>query len=326
MSTPLFADLFDAHRAKRVAEPRLIRSGVWSIPIPLSGSPLLASTIYAIETEEGLVLIDAAYNAPGCWTALNERLKAIGHRTESVRAVLLTHNHPDHVGLAEQIRQTSGATVVMDHDDDFAVQHETRGGFLTQLKRALDLSGAPQGVREEMFDAAIQIARHDESLTADRLLTGDVDIEFGGVVVRSIATPGHTWGHRVYAVHDTVFTGDTMMPEGPVQLAMPTHERDAPAHDLLTSLARIAEIGARIACPAHQYPYLDPALRARRLLAHHEGELSTVAEIVEPGTTAWDIAPRLTWSKPWEAMGTGSRRFSLMHTLANLQSVTAGHP
>lgn len=322
MSTPLFEDFAQDYRAKEVPAPRRIRDGVWSVPIPLANSPLRFITIHVVETPEGPVLIDAAYDAAGCWSALVDRLDAIGQPVASVRAVLLTHNHPDHVGLAEQIRSASDAEIAIDREDDFEHQRQTRGGFLQQLARALEMSGTPNDTVAAMFAGAQAIANHPESLVPDILLDGDVELNFGGVAIHAIRTPGHTPGHRVYLTEDVVFTGDTMMPEGPVQMGVSSLPSDAPARDLLQSLERIQGLPARIVCPAHQYPFVGASARAAELIALHSAELATVQQIATPQLTAWELAPRLTWAKDWAAMGTGTRRFALVQTLALLQSIS----
>src|SRR5690606_34997392 len=102
-----------------------------------------------------------------------------------------------------------------------------------------------------------------------------------------VHTPGHTYGHTVYVdtSRGVVFTGDTMMAEGPTQLAIPSLPGDDPAGDLLGSLDRIRDLGAEIACPAHQFPYRDIAVRAAELKAHHEAELDTVDELLRTHDT-----------------------------------------
>ncbi|MET7397310.1 MBL fold metallo-hydrolase [Dactylosporangium sp. NPDC005572] len=305
--------------AREVPAPAPVADGVWAVPVPLNGHPLRSVTVFLIETGGGLVLVDAGYRHRSCWESFQASLATIGHRVETIGAVLLTHNHPDHVGFAARVREVSGARVVMGRADDFATMHATRGDFLTQLRASLELTGAPEQVVEEMYADAVTVAVHDENLTLDVALPGATDLAFGGVTIHAVPTPGHTYGHFVY--YDTrglVFTGDTMMAEGPTQLAIVSRPGDDPAGDLFASLARIRDLGAAIACPAHQYPYGDVAARAEALAEHHRAEVAAAHALAGPGATAWDVAPRMTWRKPWDEQGRGTKRFNLVHTLALL--------
>src|SRR5258708_2562831 len=64
---------------------------------------------YLVEEGGRLTLLDAGF--PGYWRSLLRELDAIGRSLEDIDAVLLTHSHPDHSGIAERVRQASGATV-----------------------------------------------------------------------------------------------------------------------------------------------------------------------------------------------------------------------
>ncbi len=320
MSIPVSEAHAASYRAREVPAAAQVTDGVWAVPIPLRGSALTAVTVFLIETRAGLVLIDAGYNHPSCWTAFQRSLTTIGHRVEAISTVLITHNHPDHVGFADQVRGVSGARVLMGAADDFATMHRVRGAFLDQLGAALDLTGAPRDVVDGMYAEAVKVAEHHERLRLDAALPGDTELEFGDVTIRAVHTPGHTYGHTVY--YDTrglVFTGDTMMAEGPTQLAIVSRPDDDPAGDLLRSLDRIRDLGAGIACPAHQFPYRDAADRAEQLKAFHQGEVDAVRDLVDGPATAWDVARRMPWKKPWDELGPGTRRFNLVHTLALLR-------
>ena len=322
MSTPLTESYAAAHRARAVPPPAPLPDGITAVPVPLTGSPLTSVIVYTIATSAGLVLIDAGYRHPTCWDAFVDALASVGQRPDDVCAVLLTHNHPDHVGFADRVRSVSGAAVVMHAGDDFATQDGVRGGFLRQLRNALAATGAPVAVQEEMYAAGVRVAHHDEDLVLDRVLAEDTDLTFGDTVVRAVPTPGHTYGHTVYLLPDAgvVLTGDTLMPEGPVQLAIPSLPGDDPARDLLRSLRAIADLEPAWAAPAHQYPYTGVAERARALVAHHEAEVERVARLAATYETAWEVAPLLDWPKPWAEMGVGTRRFALVHTLGLLRA------
>lgn len=66
---------------------------------------------YPIATEEGVALIDTGSKSEALWDALNRGLKERGHSLSDVRLVLLTHSHSDHSGLADRVREASGAKV-----------------------------------------------------------------------------------------------------------------------------------------------------------------------------------------------------------------------
>ncbi|MFT4008949.1 MAG: MBL fold metallo-hydrolase [Nocardioidaceae bacterium] len=318
MSTPVSQTHASDYHERRVPKPTEVIHGIWAVPVPLHFSPLVSITIFVIETSAGPVLIDGAYRHRRCWESAQESLAGIGSPMHEMQAVLITHNHPDHVGFASRVRDASGAPVIMHWADDFAVQARERGGFLEQLRIALDLSGAPAQVVRDMYDSAIKVAVHDESLELDRqLIEARTDLIFGDVTITAIHTPGHTYGHTVFLdSRGVVLTGDTLMPEGPTQIAIVSQPKDDPANDLLTSLDTIAGLGATTACPAHQYPYTEVSERARSLRAFHQDEIEQVRRLLEHHDTAWEVAPHLTWSRPWAELGIGSRRFALMHTLA----------
>jgi glyoxylase-like metal-dependent hydrolase (beta-lactamase superfamily II) len=322
MSTPLDESYAAASHARSVPPPTALPDGVTAVPVPLAGSPLTSIIVYTIETSAGRVLVDAGYRHRSCWEAFVAALGTVGQRPEEICAVLLTHNHPDHVGFADRVRSVSGAEVVMHAGDDFATQDDVRGGFLRQLRGALAATGAPVEVQDEMYAAGVRVAHHDEDLVLDRVLDTDTDLVYGDTVVRAVPTPGHTYGHTVYLLPDAgvVLTGDTLMPEGPVQLAIPSLPGDDPARDLLRSLRLVADLEPAWAAPAHQYPYTGVAERARALVVHHEAEVERVAVLAETRETAWEVAPLLDWPKPWAEMGVGTRRFALVHTLGLLRA------
>ncbi len=323
MSIPVSDAHAASYRARQVPAPVQVADGVWGIPIPLHGSALRYVTVYLVDTGDGPVLVDAGYDHPTCWASFQRSVESLGHRVEAITTVLLTHNHPDHVGFAARLREVSGARIVMGRADDFATAHRTRGTFLAQLRAALDLTGAPADVVDGMYADAVAVAEHHETLRLDVALDADTEFRFGDVTIHAVPAPGHTYGHTVYFdARGLVFTGDTMMAEGPTQLAIVSRPDDDPAGDLLRSLARIRDLGAAIACPAHQFPYRDVAARADELSAFHRGEVDRVRDLAGDGADAWTLAPRMPWRKPWDDLGRGTRRFSLMHTLALLRHVT----
>ena len=61
------------------------------------------TNIYLIERDEGLTVVDAGL--PAQMELLESGLERIGAELSDIKAVILTHVDPDHIGLAEPLRQ-----------------------------------------------------------------------------------------------------------------------------------------------------------------------------------------------------------------------------
>ena len=109
-----------------------VRPGLWSIPVPIPDNPLRYVLVYAFELDGGgVAMVDAGWNTEDAWAALSDGLAAAGGSVSDVRAVLVTHIHPDHYGLAGRVREASGAWIGL-HPADAAML-EARYGDTDEL-------------------------------------------------------------------------------------------------------------------------------------------------------------------------------------------------
>ena len=80
------------------------------------------ANFYLVEQTGGLTLVDAG--TPGDWQLFLRTLDTLGRRLDDLDAVVLTHAHPDHTGIAEQARTTANTKVwVHASDTGAAVRH-----------------------------------------------------------------------------------------------------------------------------------------------------------------------------------------------------------
>jgi glyoxylase-like metal-dependent hydrolase (beta-lactamase superfamily II) len=63
-------------------------------------------------------------------------VRETGHEVSDVTAVLVTHFHPDHFGLAARVREASGAWIGMHEADARAVSSFTSGTRFAVASRA----------------------------------------------------------------------------------------------------------------------------------------------------------------------------------------------
>ena len=79
-----------------------VRPGLWSVPTPFPRSPLRYVLAYLIEAPGGLAIIDTGWPSDEAWDGLVAGVRETGHEISDVAAVLVTHFHADHYGLAPQ--------------------------------------------------------------------------------------------------------------------------------------------------------------------------------------------------------------------------------
>lgn len=129
--------------------------------------PLL-NNVYLLWDEESK---DAAIIDPGMMS--EDVLQTIQDYQLTLRYILNTHRHFDHVDCVEFFREQTGAPVLL-HQDDAAM-----------LKEQLDI-------------------------VPDVLLQGGEELPLGGLTIQTLHTPGHSAGGMCFLVEDHLFAGDTL--------------------------------------------------------------------------------------------------------------------
>lgn len=304
-----------------------VRPGLWSIPVPIPDNPLRYTLAYALEHRDGLTLIDPGWDAPASWTALLAGIASTGHQISDVVAVLATHVHPDHYGLAGKVRQASGAWVGL-HAADAALLHTDQATGLPAVAVAArslfqDAGAPPLDLPRSVMGSAL--TSFVPTTEPDRLLADGDLLDFGSWSLRVLHTPGHSPGHVCLrdATQRLLFTGDHVLPRITGTIGLHSDGDDDALSDFLTSLATLNDVAFALddVLPAHEYRFDGLRSRVDELLAHHEQRLDETAAAVRhaPGRTAWDIAQHLSWSRPWTDIDALMRRLAAAETLAHLQ-------
>jgi glyoxylase-like metal-dependent hydrolase (beta-lactamase superfamily II) len=124
-----------------------------------------------------------------------------------------------------------------------------------------------------------------------------------------------------------LLSGDHVLPRISPAIAVHPQQRHNPLADFYDSLDKVRGLDAEEVLPAHEYRFAGLADRVTALAAHHTARLDEIAlEVIKTGTegaTAWDLARRLTWSRPWEDIQPFMRRTAMLETLAHLVMLAA---
>jgi glyoxylase-like metal-dependent hydrolase (beta-lactamase superfamily II) len=300
-----------------------VRPGLWSIPVPIPDNPLRYVLVYALELRGGgVALVDAGWNTEEAWSALSDGLATAGGSMSDVRAVMVTHIHPDHYGLAGRVREASGAWIGL-HPAD-AVMLESRYGdtdeLLANMSRFLSDSGVPADKLPDLTAASMGIKSMVTMAVPDVLFEDGETIDLPGWSLRTIWTPGHSPGHVCFYSDDRrlLISGDHVLPRITPNISAHTQVAN-PLGDFLASLAKLEGLPADEVLPAHEYRFADLQSRLKEIAAHHADRLDEVEEVItgRPGSTAWEITLQLHWSRPWDEIQTFMQRQANGETLAH---------
>jgi len=138
---------------------------------------------------------------------------ALAREGATLKAILLTHGHFDHILSIDRLRETYGVPVYIHKED------------------------APM-LTDGRLNAYAYFFRENRTwMPADKLLTDDERIPFGDKSISVIHTPGHTGGSVCYLVDDLLFSGDTLFADGYGRTDLDGGDSAALTHSLQTLFA-----------------------------------------------------------------------------------------
>ncbi|MCE5291834.1 MAG: MBL fold metallo-hydrolase [Nocardiaceae bacterium] len=204
-------------------------------------------TILADDT--GVTLVDAGY--PGDFSAVLDSMKQLGHGLDSLRAVLVTHAHVDHIGSIPQLLSAVSVPV-------YTSTEESRHARREYLQQATPLDVARNALLPGMLHwSAHIVAKGALRNVAVPTATGvplNVPLDVPGNPVPFVL-PGHTSGHTCFVVGDVVITGDALCTghmlsrtTGP-QVLPAFFDHDRAQH--LSTLSMLATLDTTVMHPGH---------------------------------------------------------------------------
>lgn len=218
---------------------------------------------YLIEEGGRLTLLDAGL--AGYWEGLLQELAAMGRRIGDIDAVLITHQHPDHVGLAERVREETSARAYAHSADAPAISGNGPRlvpNFFSQIWRPF--------IFKYMLHTGLNGALKNVPV-ADLNTFADGELLDVPGRPRAIHVPGHTAGccalflesRRVLFSADALVTFDLLTGKpGPTLMPDFVNQNSRQAAE---SLSRLEAIEADVILPGHGEPWLGGVTEAVRL-------------------------------------------------------------
>ncbi|MCB9484194.1 MAG: MBL fold metallo-hydrolase [Dehalococcoidia bacterium] len=345
---------------EEIVAPSGARGALYRLRTPMTSTALPWVMPYAFvppsSSDAGVTLFDAGYGTAEATEALTAQLEALGRTPADVQRLIVSHFHPDHVGMAGWLKEQNADLELVMHRADAAIYSGMERGHdhweqtMRQwgIRHGFDPADLDQAEeerrerrereREHRHQKSEDTSRETEKrqwemrrVEPARLVEDGEEIAFDGWTLVSQWTPGHTPGHLCIHVPDErlTFTGDHVLSRITPNVSFHPEDEEGdrnPLAEFLASQQKTAELDTRLALPAHEALIDDLPARCNEIIEHHDHRADEVIAGIDTsdgaaGSTAYEIASRVTWNRPWETFSVWKRRSAIGETLAHLRLV-----
>lgn len=278
-----------------------VAAGVLWIRLPLPMA-LDHVNVYALDDGDSWTIVDTGFSSRRS-RAIWEKLMAGPLGGKPIGRVIVTHHHPDHVGLAGWFQTEHGAELWI-----------TRTAWLFSRMLQLDEQEMPSAeslafYRSAGMDPEIFEQRRNERpfnfadmvypmpLGFIRIKEGDV-VRIGGRDWDVHMGNGHAPEHATFWSRDDnlVISGDQILPSISSNIGVYATEPEAdPVGDWLEACERLAQYGREdhLVLGGHKLPFTGLPLRMRQLIDNHHGALKRLEAYIATPRVGGECFPPL---------------------------------
>ena len=244
-----------------------------------------------------------------------------------VLRLIVTHMHPDHIGLAHWLTERWACRLWISSTDFGAARMASQSttGFGGERSAAFFASHGltdPEAIAKVRARSNYYAGMVPRVPDAYRRLMDSMTLDIGGHAWRCIAGYGHAPEH--IALHSPklglLISGDMVLPRISTNVSVYDLEPESdPLALFLTSLARFDGLPAdTLVLPSHGKPFTGLHARTRQLREHHEARLADVmAACAEQPCHAADLLPVLFKRK----LDLHQTTFALGESIAHLHAL-----
>ncbi len=298
-----------------VGEAAEVAEGVYQLKVPVP-FPLVFVSVYLVEGDDGWTIIDTGYDYPEGREVWESGVRQVGLDLDwDVGRIVVTHFHPDHLGLARWLQEQSGAPVYMlegeIHHSREVWNNPDHASFAGHLVRG--------GMDRALAEKAAAQMRAKLSLPGEVLpLQEGEKIELGAGAARVLHAPGHA-DYQVM-LHDEgrkiLFSADHVMLEITPNIGLWPDTKGRPLARYLESLSGLRGLDADLVLPGHGPLFHDFDGRVDELLVHHEERLDLMQRALGDETRTPFAVSRELFRY---TLSLYERCFALAETLAHLE-------
>jgi glyoxylase-like metal-dependent hydrolase (beta-lactamase superfamily II) len=284
-----------------------------TLPVPWD---LKSVNVHLVDLDDGFMLIDSGVATKECFQVLETALAERGIAWSDVRTLLLTHYHPDHIGLSWKILELTGARLIMHCADAEYLEELARVDGLPWYAEAMRIGGVPPELAAGMESALRGNRPAFRTHHPDQILEGGETLALMDGTFEVIWTPGHTPGHVcLYSPeHRVLVSGDHVLEKITPNIAW--HPQDDMLAKYLKSLELLLPYEIDTVIPSHGTRFEDHRAVIRSTAEHHEERCRAILERIRVAPmTAHELVLAL-WRRKLSAF---HHNFAVFEILAHLE-------
>jgi glyoxylase-like metal-dependent hydrolase (beta-lactamase superfamily II) len=307
--------------------------GLYWIPLPMiisEASNLTFVNAYVIKGKDGYLLVDAGWNTPESFAALEKGMAEIGAAVKDISQIVITHVHPDHYGMAGHVKNVSGARLVMHHlEKEFIVpRYISMESLINEIDQLLLANGVPQKMINSLSQATVGLEQYVVATPPDATLHDGEMINTGLFTLKVLWGPGHSSGHIcLYEPEKKIMiSGDHILPTITPNVSVHPQAIENPLGRYFDSLNELKHLDVKIALPGHEKPFTDFENRVETILHHHEQRNEEIIKALgNKSGTSFQIAQEVIWGLKgtWQSLPAFHKRIAILETLAHLEMMAS---
>ena len=281
-----------------LATPVEITEGILLVRLPLPFA-LNHINVYLVDEGDGWTLVDCGLDTPASresWEAVLAHRLARGR---AVRRIVVTHHHPDHVGLAGWLAARFGVPLAMTAGElSVAGRYaDPKRDVVAERTAFWHEHGLPGELVATLLERMPRYSRQVHALPAsvDLIDTG-ADLALGGRRWKPVVGRGHSPEHLslIDETGSVLIGGDQVLPKITPNIGVwPGGDQD-PLHSYLASLEAFTALGEDpLLLPSHRQPLYGVSARVDEIRQHHEERLRAVADACDRPVTCHEVLPAL---------------------------------
>ena len=256
--------------------------------------------LWLLEEEDGWTIVDtgiALDDIRANW----EAVLATHCREKPVKRILVTHCHPDHLGLARWLGEKTGAGTWITQGEmlnAYAWFHQLPNYDVDGMVGFFRRHGLDEARAGSLFDRGPTYRGRVDGLPTEyrRLLEGD-RVRIGGRDWRVIVGYGHSPEHAsLYCAElEVLISGDMLLPRISTNVSVMSSNPDGdPIRLFLDSIARYEALPeGTLVLPSHGRPFRGIHARVAQLEAHHRERFEALVAACDVPKSACELIPTL---------------------------------